>query len=208
MIIKAQHHKIIYPFFQWLTLHKVSRNFGAVTISGKYDEKGLPVLLIANHVSWWDGFWVSYLNLKIFRRKYHFMMLEKQLKVFQVLNQTGGYSVSKGSRSVIESLNYTADLLKDPRNAILFFPQGKIQSMHTVSFRFEKGIGKLLEKVENKIQVFFIVNLIDYFSHVKPDLYIFFREYPSENHDPDFLQNEYNRFYSSCISEQQQKTDS
>lgn len=207
MIIKARHHRIVYPFFKWYTLRKVSRNFECVHISGNYHEKGLPVLLIANHVSWWDGFWVSYLNLKIFKKKYHFMMLENQLKSFPVLNKTGGYSVKKGGRSVLESLQYTAELLKDPGNAILFFPQGKIQSMHADVFRFEKGVGKLLERVENTIQVFFIVNLIDYFSHVKPELYIFFTEYLMENHDPSFLQNEYNRFYTSCLSEQQQKTD-
>jgi 1-acyl-sn-glycerol-3-phosphate acyltransferase len=207
MIIKAHHHKIIYPFFQWLTLRKISRNFENVHISGNYEEKNLPVLLIANHVSWWDGFWVSYLNLKIFRRKYHFMMLERQLKSFPVLNKTGGYSVRQGSRSVLESLQYTTDLLKDPRNAVLFFPQGRIQSMHTGFFRFEKGIEKLLDRVKNKIQVFFVVNMIDYFSHIKPELYIFFREYPAEKHDAVFLENEYNRFYSSCILEQQQKTD-
>jgi 1-acyl-sn-glycerol-3-phosphate acyltransferase len=207
MIIKAQHHKIVYPFFRWYTLHTVSRHFGKVFISGDYNDKGLPILLIANHVSWWDGFWVSYLNLKIFKRKYHFMMLERQLTLFRVLNKTGGYSVKKGSRSVLESIQYTAELLRDPRNAVLFFPQGKIQSMHADSFHFEKGIEKLLDKVENKIQVFFIVNLIDYFSRIKPDLFIFFREYQAEKHEMAFLQNEYNRFYSSCISEQQQKTD-
>jgi uncharacterized membrane protein len=207
MIVKAHHHKIVYPFFRWYTLHIISRNFKSVHISGNFHDKGLPVLLIANHVSWWDGFWVSYLNLKIFKRKYHFMMLEEQLKAFPVLNQTGGYSVKKGNRSVLASLQYTARLLEEPGNAVLFFPQGKIQSMHAASFHFEKGIGKLLENIENKIQVFFIVNLIDYFSHIKPELYIFFREYPAENHDMDVLQNEYNMYYSSCISEQQQKTD-
>jgi 1-acyl-sn-glycerol-3-phosphate acyltransferase len=207
MIIKARHHCILYPFFQWYTLWKIALNFSSVHIQGEYNEKGSPLLLIANHVSWWDGFWVSYLNLKLFKRKYHFMMLERQLKQFPVLNMTGGYSVRKGSRSVLESLQYTAGLLKDSRNAILFFPQGKIHSMHDDSFIFEKGIEKLLEMVENKIQIFLIVNLIDYFSHGKPGLFIFFREYAAERYDMDFLQHEYNRFYTSCISEQKLKTD-
>ena len=130
MIVKARHHIIVYPFFQWYTLHIVSRNFKNVHISGNFHEKGLPILLIANHVSWWDGFWVSYLNLKVFKRKYHFMMLEKQLKCFPVLNKTGGYSIKKGSRTVLESLQYTAELLNDSGNAVLLFPQGKIQSMY------------------------------------------------------------------------------
>jgi hypothetical protein len=204
MIIKAYHHPVIYPFFKFLTCWKVSRNFRIVQISGNYHEAGLPLLLIANHVSWWDGFWVSYINLKVFKRKYHFMMLEEQLKAFPILGKTGGYSIKKRSRSILESLKYTVELLRDPANVVLLFPQGEIQSIYTSSFRFEKGIEKLLGMIENKIQILFIVNLIDYFSQPKPGLYVFFKEFTAENREIDFMQKEYNLFYSSCISEQQQ----
>jgi 1-acyl-sn-glycerol-3-phosphate acyltransferase len=207
MILKARHHPIVYPFFKWYTLWKVERVFKTVNITGDYHENNLPLLLIANHVSWWDGFWVSYLNLKVFRRKYHFMMLEKQLKMFPILNKTGGYSIKRGNKSVLESLQYTSELLKDYRNAILLFPQGRIQSIFTASFEFEKGIERMLQMVKNKIQIMFIVNLIDYFSHPDPGLYIFFKEYDGESSDIVFLQNEYNLFFSSCISQQRQKKD-
>jgi hypothetical protein len=207
MIVKARHHPIVYPFFKWYTIWIVSRRFKKVHLSGNFHDRELPILFIANHVSWWDGFWVSYLNLKVFKKKYHFMMLEEQLKMFSVLNKTGGYSIKKGSKSILESLRYTAELLNDQGNAVLLFPQGKIQSLYNTSFQFEKGIEKLLDMVENKIQIVFIANLIDYFSHSVPDLYIFFKEYRHDNHDIIFLQNEYNLFYSSCIAEQQKKSD-
>ncbi|MBN1413547.1 MAG: lysophospholipid acyltransferase family protein [Bacteroidales bacterium] len=207
MILKAHHHPVVYPFFKWYTRWIVSRKFSRVNISGNFQNKNLPLLLIANHISWWDGFWVSYLNLKAFKRKYYFMMLEKQLKMFPVLNKTGGYSIKKGSKSILESLQYTAGLLKDPQNAVLVFPQGRIQSIYAASFTFEKGIGKLLEMIDNNIQILFIVNLVDYLSCRDPGLYIFFTEYTGQSDDIVSLQNDYNAFYATCISEQQQIED-
>jgi hypothetical protein len=205
MIIKARHHPVIYPFFKFYAKWKILRNFETVCITGEYTEKGLPLLLIANHVSWWDGFWVNYLNQKLFKRKFYFMMLEEQLKKYPYFIKSGGYSVKKGYRSILESIRYTAEILKEPENAVLLFPQGKIQSVYQTSFIFEKGIEKILEKVDTQLQIIFIVNLTDYFSNPKPGLYIYHREYKGHNMKAATLQEEYNRFYYSCVSEQQKK---
>lgn len=205
MIIKAQHHPIIYPFFKFYTNWKIFRNFESVHFSGNYFEKGRPLLLIANHVSWWDGFWVFYLNQKLFKRKFYFMMLEEQLKKYPFFIKSGGYSVKKGNRSILESIQYTAEILKESGNAVLLFPQGKIQSVYESTFKFEKGIEKVLEAVECSIQIIFIVNLTDYFSDPKPGLYIYYREYEDNKSGTVTLQEEYNSFYQSCISEQQKK---
>ena len=203
MIIKARHHPIIYPFFKLYTRWKILRNFESVYFSGDYLDSGLPVLLIANHVSWWDGFWINYLNQKLFKRKFYFMMLEEQLNKYAFFKKTGGYSVKKGNRSILESIQYTAEILKDAGNAVLIFPQGEIQSVYESTFKFEKGLEKILEKVDNKIQIILIVNMIDYFSSPKPGLYIYYRELEDTNSGIVTLQEKYNRFYQSCISEQQ-----
>ncbi len=208
MIIKAQHHPVIYPFFKFYTRWKIWRNFKSVYLSGNFAEKGLPLLFIANHVSWWDGFWVLYLNMNLFKRKFHFMMLEDQLKRYPFFIKSGGYSVKKGNRSILESIQYTAEILRDPSNAVLMFPQGKIQSAYISSFTFEKGIEKVLEKVKNDIQIIFIVNLTDYFSYPQQSLYIFYRVYSGNSFRAADLQKEYNSFYHACISEQQKKDDS
>jgi hypothetical protein len=207
MILKATHHPVIYPLFKMLTIWRVGHNFSNPLISGRYEDKGLPVLAIANHVSWWDGFWVNYLNMKTYRRKFHFMMLERQLEAFPVLRKTGGYSVRHGSISVIESLQYSAALLEDPRNMVLFFPQGRIESVYTSVFRFEKGIGRLLTMINNRVQVLFVANMVDYFSCSRPRLFIYFMEHDGEEHDAASIENAYNIFYSSCIREQQKKHD-
>jgi 1-acyl-sn-glycerol-3-phosphate acyltransferase len=207
MIIKSKHNFIIYPYFRIYTIFKIWKNFRRVVISGELRDKNLPVLLLSNHISWWDGIWVMYLNIKYFNRKFHFMMLEDQIKKFWITNQVGGYSVRKGSRSIIETLKYTNEILSDKRNLVLVFPQGEIQSLYNGVIKFEKGIEKILKNNSGKIQVFLIANLVDYFSEEKPTLFIYFKELGISETSLDTIEKEYNTFYSCCISENISKSD-
>lgn len=208
MILKASHHPVIYPFFQLYSLWKIKWNFHRVFISGDFQEKDMPVLLISNHISWWDGFWVVYLNIKLFHRIFYFMMLEEQLRSRMYLNKSGGYSVRKGSRSIVESIGYTSELLKDKKNLVLMFPQGRIESMHNHTIRFEKGIEHVLRKSAGKVQIMFLVNLTDYFSNQKPGLYMYLREYDGTDFSSETLQEKYNSFHEECVAENMSKNES
>ncbi len=207
MIIKARHHPILYPFIQLYTVLKIRRHFNSVLISGDFQEKNLPLLLLSNHVSWWDGFWVMYLNLKLFHRKFNFMMLEEQLRRYSIFMNTGGYSVNKGTRSIIESINYTVELLSDSNNLVLLFPQGKITSIYDRSFLFERGIERIIKEIKGKTQIIFVANLVDYFSNEKPTLYIYFKEYDLGDHKIEKIQENYSIFYSECIANNTKKAE-
>lgn len=208
MIYKASHHPVIYPFFKFYAIWKIKRNFHSVFINGNYINRGLPILLISNHSSWWDGFWAMYLNLKLFNRKFYFMMLEEQLKKHMFFNRTGGYSIKKGTKSIVETINYTAELLSDKNNLVLLFPQGKIESIYTHTHRFEKGIEHIIKKVKGNIQILFLVNLIDYLSNPKPGLYMYFIEYHGSDFTGEILEKEYNNFHAFCIARNLQITQS
>jgi 1-acyl-sn-glycerol-3-phosphate acyltransferase len=207
MIIKAKHHKIIYPFFKNYANWKIKKHFHKVHIQGEYEEKHLPLLIISNHFSWWDGFWLNYLNTKLFRRKFHFMMLEEQLRRYWFFKYTGGFSVRKSSRSIVETIKYTSELLSDSRNIVLMFPQGEIQSLYTRSFNFEKGVESIINNTANEIQILFVANLVDYFSNPKPCLFVYLTEYKSDNFQIGKIQSSYNRFYEQCLSENQKLRD-
>ena len=200
MILKARHHFLVYPFFRFYSGWIIHRHFGRVELTGKFTDRNLPVLLIANHFSWWDGFFALYVNGNIFRRKFHFMMLEEQLRKFRYLNLTGGFSVRKGSRSAVESINYTAELLGDQNNIVLLFPQGKIESAYIGSIQFESGIERILGKVKTPVQIVFMANLTDYFSERKPGLFMYLEEYKDLSQDASSIGWAYNRFYRECIA--------
>jgi len=207
MIIRAKHHWFVHPFFKLYAVYKIRANFSKVVVSGSYQDKNLPVLLISNHFSWWDGFWAMYVNVKILHRKFHFMMLEEQLKRYSFLINTGGYSVKKGSRSVIETLNYTLELLSDNKNMVLLFPQGKITSIYQQSIEFEHGLERILKGIKGKVQIMFLANLVDYYSEEKPTLNIYLQEYIMSDPGTEQLQKDYNTFYSSSVAENILKAD-
>ncbi len=199
MISKARHNILVYNFFKIYTFWKIRRNFQRVVIDGEPENRHIPAVVISNHISWWDGFWVMYLNMKKFQRKFHFMMLEEQLDKYSFFKRTGGFSVRPGSRSVLETIEHARNLLKDKRNLVLIFPQGKIQSIYRMDFVFEKGIERILRDKAGEIQIFFNANLIDFHSEAKPALYIFIQEYALNDLSAETLQMEYNRFYSSSL---------
>jgi hypothetical protein len=152
-------------------------------------------------MSWWDGIWTLHINQQLYHRKYHFMMLENQLRKNWFFKYTGGYSINKNSKSVIESLNYTAELLEKNKNMVLLFPQGEIESMHNNGFVFEKGIEKILQRTKNEIQIIFVANLVDYHSNVKPVLHAYLSDY-TDSFKTGELEIAYNRFYKNCIASQ------
>jgi len=201
MILKAKHNFLIYPFFKRYAEWIMKRHFGVIQILGEFQEKELPILLISNHISWWDGFWSMYLNVKVFKRKFHFMMLEEQLRKFWFFNYTGGFSVNKKSKSILETLNYTNNLLTNPDNMVLIYPQGEIASMHQQYFKFEKGLERIL-KNKDLFQLIFQVNIVDYFSTKNPGIYIYIQDFSDSVTDITNMQESYTIFYKQCIENQ------
>lgn len=205
-MIKAKHHSVIYPLFQWLSSFMMKRNFCSIHIEGEFKDNGHSVLVIANHISWWDGFWVEFLNHQQIHRKFHFMMLEDQLKKHWYFQFTGGYSVKKNSKDILASIDYTIELLNNNENLVLMFPQGKIHSSYNSSVRFEKGIKHIINICNDDTQVLFVVNVADYFSNAKPHLFVYIANNLAGSFRQNDIEIEYNRFLSEVMNQHKTKT--
>ena len=204
-MIKARHHAVIYPIFRILTRYLMNHKFHSVHIEGDFEDTGKPVLVIANHVSWWDGFWILYLNIKVLRRRFHFMMLEEQLKKHWYFQYIGGYSVKKKTRSIVESIGYTIELLRDNGNMVFMFPQGEITSMHNHDIKFEKGAQRIVDGSSDDVQVLFMANFIDYFSDPKPNVFMYLQKFPAQGLKKNQLEFHYNKFYQQALNTQKIK---
>ena len=204
MIIKAKHNFIIHPIFKQFSRVMINRHFASVEVIGDIETSSdRSVLLLSNHTAWWDGFWHLYLNMKIFKKKFHFMMLEEQLRKHWYFNYTGGFSVNKSAKSVIETIQYSAELLSHPENLVLIFPQGKIESIHKQSIDFEKGVQKIIERTDrSNLQIIYLVNSIDYFINKKPVLYHYIKEYKGSDTNYLVLEKSYNAFFKESIKHQ------
>lgn len=204
MIIKSKHHFLWYPLVKRYVLSLVKKHFQKIVFKGSFEDKNYPVLLIANHVSWWDGFWVLYFVHHILnKRLFCYMMLEAQLKKYFMFKYAGGFSIHKNSRSAIASLNHTIELLKDSNKAVLLFPQGKIYSLYDENIHFEKGIEKVLQGIKNSsTHILFIANRIDYFSNSKPTLTTYFEEYKPAYFTCEEIEKAYHIFYKNSTTQQ------
>ena len=157
------------------------------------------ILVLTNHFSWWDAFFMIYVNTRLFKKKYFVMMLEEQLRKFILFKYGGSYSVKKNSRDILESLHFTIQLLQEPGNIVQLFPQGMIQSQHEPEIRFESGIGYVLQHAAADYQLLFSVALTDYFSSKKPQLHIFLEECPiPKASELVNIEKSFNDFYKQC----------
>jgi len=202
-MITAGHHSVIDPFFQWLTRTLLHRKFHEVQIASDFRDSGTAVLLIANHVGWWDGFWMLFLNQRVTRRRFFFMMHEAQLRKHRYFRHTGGFSVQPGSAEIRQSLHYAMTLLSDSRNLVLLFPQGKIHSAYQNNLHFERGAQYLADHIDCDTQVLFAASFTDYFSHPRPSLYIYTQTQPASNVQKGRLEEAYNLFYRKTLSHHQ-----
>ena len=199
-MIKANHS----IFHSWLInqyiCYILNTDFHAVKIKGDIKPDDRSVLLIPNHFSWWDGFFGWHLNQNIFRKKFHVMMLEQELSQRMFFSRVGAFSVNLGSRSIIESLNCSINILESPSNLLLMFPQGKLESQHVNTVTFHKGVERIAGRVGNT-RIVFAVCLTDYFSNRKPTLTISLKEYNGPR-ILECMQQDFNNHLQYCIVQQ------
>lgn len=200
-MLEARHHPIVYPFFQHYTEYLLKSKFHSVRVMGTFSDRGLPVLLIANHIGWWDGFWAMYLKRKVFKRKFFFMMQEEQLLRYRFFNRIGAFSVKKGSREIVRSLQYAREVLEDTKNMLLIYPQGRLQSIYQSEFFFQQGIERIVRNNEGRVQVVFSANLVDFLEHSKPTVTMYIKEFEG-TFSCEALQEAYNRFYADSLLQQ------
>ncbi len=201
-MIIASHHPLFAWFFKHYSRLMIKWHFREVLFEGDLSAPSGPILVVANHFSWWDGFFIYQLNNKFWHKRFHVMMLEKQLKNRRFLNKVGAFSISATGDSTLRSMRYATSLLQNNKNLLTIFPQGHFTSQGAIPVKFEGGAQFLIRHSASHVKM--VVILVDYFSHRKPFLSFYVQDY-TEKDKQDSLENSYNRFYNRCIERQNQK---
>lgn len=206
-MIKPTRYLLTDWFWQKYFSYIIRSDFNAFQFNTDIDiNPDRAVLILGNHFSWWDGFFLSHLNYLFFHKKFHVMMLEEQLREHTYLRLAGAFSMNKKGKKLIECLNYTSQLLENPENIVVIFPQGKIESMHITHVRFEKGIKRIIDNCRKEIQVIFSVALIDYTSQRKPALQLYLKEFTYKySYSLQDLEAGFNHHYKEALVCQQSK---
>lgn len=177
MIIKAKP----LPFGFLVFLGKIliwllKRKFRKIVVYPTNVATESSYVFMSNHFSFLDGFIAGYLLKKEIYDKYplkglYIMVLEKQLQKNRWITWFGGFSVAPGTNTVKESLAYAADVLSQPGNVLLLYPQGKIESNHVDYINIKNGIAEIVPQIKGICQLIWSSNLVDYYEGIKPSLY-------------------------------------
>jgi 1-acyl-sn-glycerol-3-phosphate acyltransferase len=201
-MIKAKHNSLSFWFF-W-TYYELMRkiHFRNLTIiTQPIIPENHSVLLFQNHFSWWDGYWSYLLSRTLFKRKFHVMMDEQNLRKHMFLNRIGVFSVQKNSRDILESLKYSSEILNDPNNLLTIYPSGAMYTQHQQVIQFQGGTDRILKGEKKNISIVFAVFLVDYFGFARPEIRIYLENY-SGVHTTESLTIAYNSFYQRCVEKQ------
>ncbi|MGH1346978.1 MAG: lysophospholipid acyltransferase family protein [Nannocystales bacterium] len=145
------------PFARWFRRHATRRirsSFAAVHVRGlntlREAAADSPVVVIANHSSWWDSLlalWLSQSELP--NSAAYGMMDASNLKRFRFFRWIGCFGVDLSSRrDGARAARYSLDLLKLRNTVLWIFPQGAEQPAH-VPLRFMPGAAGIARRAES-----------------------------------------------------------
>ncbi|HVZ40963.1 MAG TPA: lysophospholipid acyltransferase family protein [Candidatus Kapabacteria bacterium] len=127
---------------------RARRRFAAVLARGhnglqpwsRNGNAGLPLLLVANHSSWWDAALPIVLSIGILHQDAYGMMQAEELQRYQFFRRAGIFSVDRSNaRSAMRSIEYASSLLQGTSRVLWIFPQGIIAPNDRRPIRTEPG---------------------------------------------------------------------
>jgi len=179
-MIPADHKKWAEWVFK-LYLDKIfSSSFNSIRLYGEIPiiKDNMPLLLIPNHSSWWDGFFTFTLNRLFLNRKFHIMMLEDQLKRYWFFQKLGAFSINRENpSSMIRTFRYCVEIMTENPNSMLnIYPQGELTPLVASKMHFKKGLERIIKMYEKELIVLPVAMNIISFDHRYPDVAFKFGE--------------------------------
>lgn len=136
---------------------------------------GLPprsatgTLVLANHVSWWDGITLD-LVLRPTHPELRCMIDEVQVRKHPFFRRVGGFSVDRTSpRDAVRACAHAAGLLRSGRTVVVF-PQGAIVPTGR-PLALERGFTRILDDAP-QAQVVIVALRYEFWEHQRPELLV------------------------------------
>lgn len=118
------------------------------------DSVAGPLILVANHVSWWDGFVLREVHRALRpRAPLHTVMLEPELRRQPILRALGAVGIEPDRPATIARCVRVlqARIRRRPDSVVLFFPQGRIWPAHRRPLGFRRGIELFAERLPGAV---------------------------------------------------------
>lgn len=107
-----------------------------------------PIVLVANHVSWWDGFLLRAVQRALRpRAELRTIALERELARHPFLRRIGAIGIDPTSPASIRHALRTVEQLRSDDLVLGYFPQGRIEPSHARPLAFHRGIDLVLDAI-------------------------------------------------------------
>ena len=153
-----------------------NRRFNSLQVSGlkflKVKEEKTPLIIYANHSSWWDGLTAFQISRQAGLDSF-IMMEEKQLKKLRLFRKLGAFSVVReNNREALKSINYSIQILEqNPKRTLWIFPQGEISPNDARPLRFYNGLARIIKSLE-KSSIISLAMRYEFLGEYKPDIFV------------------------------------
>ncbi|SDR85431.1 Acyltransferase [Mucilaginibacter mallensis] len=180
-------------YVKWI----VGRHFHELLFNRIETDKSRSILLIVNHYSFWDSLILYCVNTRLFKKKMYIMILEETARGNAFFKYAGAFSINKKSKDMLLSLDYAANLLNDPQNMVVIFPQGRLYSNFVDHIIFEKGVLRIIKQAQGSFQLVFAAAFVQYFKHKKPTATVYLKTADESFADTTIneLQSAYQQYY-------------
>ena len=139
--------------FELFFLPWMRRRLRAVRIAGIPESLPVarPIVLVANHVSWWDGFILREVHRAIRPTAPFFTLMSKEeLDRIPFLRQLGVLEIDRNSpSSIARAIRFLeARVTRCPDTVVAYFPQGRIWPTHRRPLGFKRGVELVLRRLD------------------------------------------------------------
>ncbi|HEX9961465.1 MAG TPA: lysophospholipid acyltransferase family protein [Pyrinomonadaceae bacterium] len=175
-MLEAKKSRWFEEIFAVYNRNLLRRRFHSLNVSGlnflKGENRNQPLLVYANHSSWWDGL-VAFQISRRARLDSFIMMEEKHLKRLFLFRRLGAFSVVRENpREAVKSVNYAANLLKEnPERTLWIFPQGEILPNDKRPLAFYNGVARVVEKAARVFAVPLAARY-EFLGDFKPEIFV------------------------------------
>ena len=150
------------------------RHFSALRLGGPPSRRlpAGPVLFVANHTNWWDGFLACLVTERL-GREFQILMEAVHLERYWMFNRVGALPMHRGSaRQAWADLERAARYLQRPRTGLWIFPQGARRPPRAALADTERGAAHLALAAGRPLTIWPVAFRYAYLGEQLPEAFI------------------------------------
>ena len=155
----VSYNPFLRELFALVVRYLLRSHFSGFTLLGPLPALDLhrPWIFVANHISWWDGFFLWSLQRKLApQRRIYTVMLAREYVKMRWFRWIGAFPIEPGSSASLRYLFRFMEKLGHPSQKawiLSIFPQGEIRPMATRPLHVHRGFMGLMKRAPEALVI-------------------------------------------------------